>query len=238
MRFLVIILLFNISMLFSQDIQELKKAESLEIVNYVNNDDSSYMIKKGHSLESLPSPYNSLNKLLPYHCWGWFGNQRMLTELFDAINPQIIVEVGCWLGESAIFIAEHSAAKLYAVDHWLGSVEHQNVSLVKDGTLYDQFLSNVIHRNLTHKIVPVREYSLKAAEKFNVEADLVYIDASHDTESVLADIYAWFPKLSKKGVLCGDDFTWPSVKKALEIASKELNVEVKGEGNFWSFIRK
>jgi len=36
--------------------------------------------------------------------------------------------------------------------------------------------------------------------------DFVYIDAGHDYENVMKDLTAWFPKVRKGGLICGDDF--------------------------------
>jgi hypothetical protein len=47
-------------------------------------------------------------------------------------------------------------------------------------------------------------------------ADVVYIDASHDYESVLGDIAAWRPK--SRRFVCGHDLTsaWPGVERAVK----------------------
>lgn len=39
--------------------------------------------------------------------------------------------------------------------------------------------------------------------------DFVFIDAAHDTASVMRDIRAWLPKLKPGGTLAGDDLWWP-----------------------------
>jgi hypothetical protein len=47
--------------------------------------------------------------------------------------------------------------------------------------------------------------------------DIIYIDASHDYESVKTDILSWFPKLKTGGIICGDDYItgWPGVVRAV-----------------------
>lgn len=70
--------------------------------------------------------------------------------------------------------------------------------------------------------------SLEAANALNIQADLIYIDASHDTKSVYNDIMAWDKHLTNGGVLCGDDWRMQPVKVA-----KDLHYKVHSYGNFW-----
>lgn len=49
--------------------------------------------------------------------------------------------------------------------------------------------------------------------------DFVFIDADHSTESVLADIAAWAPKIRTGGFLTGHDANWPSVQRAINEAA-------------------
>ena len=49
--------------------------------------------------------------------------------------------------------------------------------------------------------------------------DLVYIDADHGYDSVLADIKAWLPKVKKGKIICGHDYSktiHPGVVKAVD----------------------
>lgn len=39
--------------------------------------------------------------------------------------------------------------------------------------------------------------------------DLVFVDAAHDTASVVRDITAWLPKVKPGGIIAGDDLWWP-----------------------------
>lgn len=219
-----------------------------------------------HTQTELPSPYNQI-EVLPFHLLDGFlnpANARML-QLFAQSNleefvttrkfipdtkPKIVFELGSWLGTSAIHTATYlpGGSKLYAIDHWRGSLEHQNRPdlTAQLSVLYQQFLSNVIHKDLTDVIIPIRKTTNEAAQFINFKADIIYIDASHEENDVYRDIMNWYPKLNKNGILCGDDWGWTKnhkppfpVQRAVKRAAKELNVEIKIEGNwFWYFLPK
>lgn len=185
--------------------------------------------------KGMPEPYCSINDL-PFDPQGWFSNDKQLSECLRNNEIETVIEVGSWLGSSTRFIAEllPDHGKVYAIDTWQGSSEHADDPRIP--LLYQLFLSNVKHKGLTHKIVPIRMYSLEAAKALNIKADLIYIDASHDTQSVIDDINAWFPHLKKNGIMCGDDWLWPSVSKAVERIANERNLSIYASGNFWRLL--
>lgn len=185
--------------------------------------------------KDLPEPYKSIN-VLPYDDHGWFSNDKPLQDLITLHNPQVVIEVGAWLGKSTRFIASSLSenAVVYAIDTWAGTTnEAVHMQDPRLPYLYQLFLSNTIHANLTDKIIPIRMKSEEAAIALNTKADLIYIDAGHDTESVYNDIIAWNQHLNEGGVLCGDDWSWKSVVKAVKKGAKTLNKQIRNSGNFW-----
>jgi len=179
-------------------------------------------------------PYSDI-EVLPFDAHGWYENAQQIEQIFRQRKIRTVVEVGCWLGSSTRHIATllPQGGKLYAVDHWLGSVEHQQ-DTTHLSCLYQQFLSNVIHARLTDKIIPVKMPSLEAADCLaGLKVDAVYIDASHDTQSVLQDLRAWYPFIKNHGVLCGDDWGWDSVRQAVIIFARESGLRIYHAGNFW-----
>ena len=188
--------------------------------------------------QNLPAPYNDVKEILPYLDHGWFWNIHQLEDIFKNRKIEKIIEVGSWLGSSTIYFANHVSenGKVYAVDHWEGSIEHKECELLP--TLYKQFLSNIIHKNLTHKVIPIKMKSFEASFNLNDKADIIYIDAAHDEKNVFQDIYQYFPKLKENGIMCGDDWWWPSVKKAVKKYAKAHNLEVISNKNFWYYKPK
>jgi len=190
------------------------------------------------SQANLPEPYRSV-PLMPFNPGGWYSNASQIEALFKTNKINVAIEVGCWLGLSTRHIARilPSGGKLYAVDHWQGSIEHQ--ASPELSTLYEQFLSNVVHAGLTHVITPMKMSSLEAAEQMKLMGiipDFIYIDASHDTESVLADLEAWFPFVKGHGIICGDDWTWDGVSTAVKRFAQEHGLTIDASNNFWRLV--
>lgn len=204
------------------------------------------------NIKSLPIPYNKLSTVLPYHLHGWYNNQDEIESIFHQNRPKIVVELGSWLGLSTCHMAEllQENGTLYAVDHWLGTkIENRPNQAEIDlllPTLYEQFLSNVIHRKLTHVIVPWRMTTSEAAYTMGEEGitiDLLYIDAAHDERSVYEDLLNWYPLIRNGGVVCGDDWEYAAkdgypVRKAVFRFIKEnrLKLHITNK-NFWVFYK-
>lgn len=188
--------------------------------------------------EEIPEPYASINDL-PFDASGWFMNGDYVAASINICKPVTAIEVGSWLGSSTRFIAERLPAggKLYAIDTWRGSPnEPLHLRDPKLPYLYQLFLSNVKHAGLTNVIIPVRMESLEAAKALKVQADFIYLDASHDEINVYKDIIAWYPHLKEGGIFCGDDWGWISVQKGVTRAANQLGKTVWGQGNFWRFL--
>jgi predicted O-methyltransferase YrrM len=185
----------------------------------------------------LAEPYRSISDL-PFDGDGWFVNADPIQDILILEQPKVAIEVGSWLGLSTRFIAENMTenAKLYAIDTWLGSSDEPiQTEDPRAPYLYQLFLSNIKHANLTQKIIPIRMKSLEAAKALNVQADFIYIDAAHNEESVYQDILAWYAHLNKHGVICGDDWSWDSVQKGVLAAAAMLNLAIFAQDNFWRF---
>jgi predicted O-methyltransferase YrrM len=181
----------------------------------------------------IPEPYKSTRDL-PFDPHGWFPNARQLAACFQEKPIAVVIEVGAWLGVSTRFLASsvQPGGKVYAVDTW-SPTEEVYMTDPRLPCLYQLFLSNVKHAQLTDTIVPVRMTSLEAAQALNVKADLIYIDAAHDTVSVREDILAWAPHLEEGGILCGDDWPYPPVQAAVKEAAKKLDRSIYSSERFW-----
>lgn len=196
----------------------------------------------------LPDPYPGVYqnvKVLPFEPHGWYFHHEGFKKLFSENYVKIAIEVGSWLGASTRDIAKLLPPDgiIYAVDTWKGSVEHQPGQTFCHPTihyLFQQFISNVIHENLQHKIIPVRTSSVDGAKRLkplNIKADFIYIDAAHDYTSVKNDLNAWYPYLKDGGIFCGDDYRIPEVAQAVNEFAAEHNLELTLE-SYWRLLKK
>jgi predicted O-methyltransferase YrrM len=66
--------------------------------------------------------------------------------------------------------------------------------------------------------------------------DFVFIDGSHEYEDVKEDIYHWYPKVKKGGIIAGHDYTtYAGVKEAVD---EFFNLEeIKVVKSYWVFYK-
>lgn len=189
------------------------------------------------------NPFN-LSYIYPLDMHGWFGplNKVHLQEFIQKLQPKNVVEVGTWLGVSAIFMAHllNSGAKIFCIDPWVPYHDMENMPECQERlkNAYERFLSNCIHHKVTDKIVPLRMTSMDAyATYFSGEhdIDLVYIDGSHAEEDAYNDIIHWQTVVAPHGIICGDDYGWPTVRRAVTRAAQEIDRTLHVDYNFWWF---
>jgi predicted O-methyltransferase YrrM len=140
----------------------------------------------------------------------WLANQ--------ASTHERIVEVGAGIGRSTMVLAANTPGTVWAVDHWQDSEAKQ-------------FYANLKEHIESGKVKPARMASVEFATQWKELGrpffDMTFIDASHDYESVKADILAWKP--ITRGLLCGHDAGHPPIMQA----TRELLPGVRHEGSMW-----
>jgi predicted O-methyltransferase YrrM len=183
---------------------------------------------------------------------GWNFNHPLFEELIGEVKPATIFEVGSWKGASAIRLGQLAPeAHILCIDTWLGGADHLLSNLPQDDlrpsdlgrpTIYEQFLFNIEKSGLSERIHPLVNTSTTAAiylQAHQVHADLIYLDGSHEYEDVFRDLQSYYPLLSQKGILFGDDFPFPAVKLAVHRFCFERNLALArtSDQKFW-IIRK
>lgn len=133
-----------------------------------------------------------------------------------------IVEVGSWVGRTAIAMAD-AGAEVTCVDPWREYGNYADVlsaAYAQYGSehVYNTFLRNIGTRK-DRSIHPVRKTSLAAAAAMKEQVDMVFIDANHEYEFVKQDIEAWLPHVRPGGIIAGHDYgfaMFPGVKQAVD----------------------
>lgn len=142
---------------------------------------------------------------------GWLLSEPELWWLYHtAQRMNSIVEVGSFCGRGTHALLNGCNGLVFAIDHFKGSLKAEDATYNLDAKKC--FLRNV--GGYEHlKLLEMS--SLEASCKFADRAvDMIFIDASHLYEDVLADILAWYPKTSR--LLCGHDYSLEGVQRALE----------------------
>jgi predicted O-methyltransferase YrrM len=173
---------------------------------------------------------------------GWNSYANVFRDMIEAVRPSRIVEVGVWKGTASIHMAKvvrelGLRCEIVCVDTWLGSPEHLLAD--REGERYRSlrlrhgypqlfytFLANVVHNDVSDYIVPLPCTSESAAvvlSRLGLQADIVHIDAAHEHGAALRDFNAYWPLLSDRGVLIGDDYI---AKRSVTRAADEFAASV------------
>ncbi len=191
----------------------------------------------------------------PLDVQGWHSEVPIFRTLIASVRPRIVVELGTWKGASALHMCALASElglapfTIICVDTFLGGTWHwlnrQDPNAFaglgcRHGfpSLYYQFLANVVHLGHQDKVVPFPNTTANASRFFKAmggpQPDLVYIDAGHYFEDVVADLRNWWPLVRAGGAVFGDDFSpnFPGVEQAVRSFCDEMRLapfQVEGE---------
>ena len=163
------------------------------------------------------------------------GRSKWLVEIINERGYTRGAEIGAAIG----LTTEHLLAScrmlndLIIIDDWRpipGS------GIFESPTMKEDFLKKFSPAKTSHRLIIHEGVSWEMADKIpDGTLDFVFIDASHDYDSVIKDLKAWFPKVRLGGLFSGHDVHWEGVNLAL----KELHpdYETVGIDNVWCKIK-
>lgn len=148
---------------------------------------------------------------------GWFHHGAKILELVEQHRPTVCVELGTWLGASAIPVARSIRrwrGTLTCVDTWAGDVNEAHAT---SPWMLVSCARNFVNAGVSANVRLIPSTTIEAAQCWREPIDYLYIDADHAYESVLADLEAWMPHVKPGGLIVGDDYDndlYPGVKAA------------------------
>ncbi|KAF2324937.1 hypothetical protein P3X46_003586 [Hevea brasiliensis] len=180
--------------------------------------------------------------------WGSYG--AVFEHLIQRVKPQVIIEVGTFLGASALHMAELTRklglnSHILCIDDFRGWPGFRDrfkyIDMVNgDVMLLYQFMQNVIYTNATKSVLPVPFSSGSALEKlceWGVYSDLIEIDAGHDFNSAWADINRAYRILRPGGVIFGHDYFTGAdnrgVRRAVNLFAQMNGLQIQTDGQHW-----
>ena len=152
---------------------------------------------------------------------GWMAPSELTYLASLAEKSRCIAEIGSWQGRSTSALAAHTKGIVVCIDTWRGSVEHQPQLQGRPASgVFYAFRENVSRYD---NIWPLLANSITGAGIIShspIRFDMIFIDASHDYESVKADIEAWMPS---RGNYCETH----SASKFYEFQARRMNLRYK-----------
>lgn len=147
-------------------------------------------------------------------------------------RPRVIVEIGSYLGASALAMAEAlpEDGRVYCIDTW------QNDGMSEGGRdTYAEFCRRTADRGQV--IEPVRGWSTEIAPALLARLDridLLFIDGDHSYDGVAADWRTFGPALAPGGVVAFHDIGWAEgVRRLVAEEVRPRVVAQGGQPNLW-----
>jgi hypothetical protein len=185
---------------------------------------------------------------------GWGSTGAVFAELIEAVRPDTVVELGAFLGASALHMSAAArnlslSPTILCVDDFRGwpgfrarfrrDVPPQRHG---DALLLAQFMANVVAagEDARDRVLPLpfsTASALGALCEWGVRADLIEVDAGHDFHSAWADINLAWAVLRPGGVMFGHDYFTSAddrgVRRAVTLFAKVKGLTVKPNGQHW-----
>ncbi|OEL29186.1 hypothetical protein BAE44_0009797 [Dichanthelium oligosanthes] len=185
---------------------------------------------------------------------GWGSTGAVFAELIEAVRPEVIVELGAFLGASALHMAAVSrnlslSPAILCIDDFRGWPAfrerfRRDVPPPRhgDALLLPQFMANVAAAgaDAASRVLPLpfsTASALGALCGWGVYADLIEVDAGHDFHSAWADINLAWAVLRPGGVMFGHDYFTSAddrgVRRAVTLFARVKGLTIRPHGQHW-----
>lgn len=155
---------------------------------------------------------------------GWVNHGAQLLALLDQHQPQVVVELGSWLGASAIAMARSVrrwGGTVTCIDTWAGELNDEGGSPVgKSPLMILSCARAMVDAGVSASVRLIPATTSDAAACWTQPIDCLYVDADHSHAGCLADLDAWVPYVRSGGLIVGDDYDhprYPGVRTAWDV---------------------
>lgn len=171
---------------------------------------------------------------------GWFSFGKLYDRVVAEAPPgSLLIEVGVWQGRSLCHLARAAkkadkGLRVVGVDWCCGSQDNDLLAMTVQAQPYKNMASlalwNIYRFGLGDVCSLLCAESAVANQLFaNGSAWMVFIDGSHDAESVARDVMLWRPVVHDNGILCGHDAKEFQVQLGLEKAGVDWEFSPEDE---------
>jgi glycosyltransferase involved in cell wall biosynthesis len=179
----------------------------------------------------------------------WGSEHPWLHETIDRVQPQVLIEVGTFLGRSALHMGERLKqlgldSAIICVDTWLGDDEHWTIPEVRKmlerrngrPEFYKTFRGNMMAAGLDKTIIPLPIDSISGARllaRWGVKADFIHIDAAKAEGEVHRDLVNYWSLLRAGGVMLIDDYgdaRFEGLQRDVDKFAREKNLKLETNG--------
>lgn len=129
-----------------------------------------------------------------------------LPEFFKERGFKVGVEIGVFEGAYTEVLAK-SGLQIYGIDPWLVYEDYGQASYQdKANNRYEKAKSRL---SKYPNVTLIKEKSMDVVGRFeNDSLDFIYIDGNHQFRYIADDLYEWWKKIKKGGVICGHDYAY------------------------------
>jgi hypothetical protein len=164
-----------------------------------------------------------------------------LKEIIPKNKKMLYVEVGVLRATNLIALANlFPLLDIIGIDSYETYLDTAHgYSVSKELSTYNKYVAEQKIQNSEYKNrikLLIRDSFLVAQETENNSIDVVFLDKNFSEDSIMADIFDWYPKIKVGGILCGHDaYTqeiMSGVKKAL-FWYKIDNISIVADEVWW-----
>jgi hypothetical protein len=177
--------------------------------------------------------------------WKGYSANMIASTLKTLPHDSGLICVDTWLGAREFWSTTEEKEEMWwssMVANEAFHAERYDALGLKHGypTVYYQFLANMVHLGHKDIVTPFPQTSTLAGRwlrSHGVQAELVYVDASHEYDDVLSDMNIYWDIVTPGGMMFGDDYWIDDIRRAVADFAKKRKLTIESNDRFW-ILRK